>query len=77
MDLDRFVSMCRWKFPALSFLSLVGNECCPNLVIANGDDDEDDDYQRYRYAVLFKLPTLKFLDFTPVSGVAVVCSVRN
>lgn len=67
VDLDRFVSMCRWKFPALSFLSLVGNECCPNLNLVNDGDDEDDDYQRYRYAVIFKIPALKFLDFTPVS----------
>ena len=70
VDLDRFASMCRWKFPALTFLSLVGNDCCPNLTsLANtGDEDEEEEHQRYRYTVLSKMPTLKFLDFTPVSG---------
>lgn len=68
VDLDRFVSMCRWKFPSLTFLSLVGNACCPNLTTLNsGDEDDLDEYQRYRYAVLHKIPNLKFLDFTPVA----------
>ena len=60
--------MCRWKFPALSFLSLVGNECCPNLNVAVEGEDDEDDYQRYRYGVIFKIPKLKFLDFTSVTG---------
>merc|ERR1711990_148415 len=66
VDLDRFVSMCRWKFPQMSFLSLVGNDCCPNLLLA-GDEEDIDEYQRYRYIVVYKIPGLKFLDFTPVS----------
>jgi len=67
VDLERFVSMCRWKFPALSFLSLIGNACCPSLD-SRPDVDGDDDYQRYRHVIVFKIPGLKFLDFTPVTA---------
>lgn len=79
VDLDRFASMCRWKFPQLTFLSLVGNDCCPNLTsLANsGDEDEEEEYQRYRYTVLAKMPSLKFLDFTPVSETERTEAVRR
>ncbi|CDQ79696.1 unnamed protein product [Oncorhynchus mykiss] len=39
---------------------LLGNEACPNQLVSL--DKDEDDYQRYRYFVLHKLPTLKFLD---------------
>jgi len=66
-DLDRVVSLCRWKFPNLNFLSLLGNPCCPNLSMST-DEDDVDDYQRFRYFVIHKLPSLKFLDFTSVTA---------
>uniref|UniRef100_A0AAZ3P9P0 Leucine rich melanocyte differentiation associated n=1 Tax=Oncorhynchus tshawytscha TaxID=74940 RepID=A0AAZ3P9P0_ONCTS len=46
--------------PSLQYLSLLGNEACPNQLVSL--DKDEDDYQRYRYFVLHKLPTLKFLD---------------
>ncbi|XP_047207487.1 leucine-rich melanocyte differentiation-associated protein isoform X2 [Girardinichthys multiradiatus] len=46
--------------PSLEYLSLLGNEACPNQLVS--PDKDDDDYQRYRYFVLYKLPQLKFLD---------------
>uniref|UniRef100_A0A8C7QJL6 Leucine-rich melanocyte differentiation-associated protein n=1 Tax=Oncorhynchus mykiss TaxID=8022 RepID=A0A8C7QJL6_ONCMY len=46
--------------PSLQYLSLLGNEVCPNQLVSL--DKDEDDYQRYRYFVLHKLPTLKFLD---------------
>ncbi|KAJ8013814.1 hypothetical protein DPEC_G00033700 [Dallia pectoralis] len=46
--------------PSLQYLSLLGNEACPNQLVSQ--DKDEDDYQRYRYFVLHKLPTLKFLD---------------
>ncbi|XP_048060248.1 leucine-rich melanocyte differentiation-associated protein isoform X2 [Megalobrama amblycephala] len=46
--------------PALEYLSLLGNEACPNQLVSM--DKDEDDYQRYRYFVLHKLPNLKFLD---------------
>ncbi|KAM3863298.1 leucine-rich melanocyte differentiation-associated protein [Diretmus argenteus] len=51
--------------PALEYLSLLGNEACPNQLVS--PDKDEDDYQRYRYFVLHKLPHLKFLDTRKVS----------
>ncbi|XP_043112148.1 leucine-rich melanocyte differentiation-associated protein isoform X1 [Puntigrus tetrazona] len=45
---------------ALEYLSLLGNEACPNQLVSM--DKDEDDYQRYRYFVLHKLTKLKFLD---------------
>ncbi|XP_029963343.1 leucine-rich melanocyte differentiation-associated protein [Salarias fasciatus] len=51
--------------PSLHYLSLLGNEACPNQLVS--PDKDEDDYQRYRYFVLYKLPQLKFLDTRKVS----------
>uniref|UniRef100_A0A3B3V0N0 Leucine rich melanocyte differentiation associated n=1 Tax=Poecilia latipinna TaxID=48699 RepID=A0A3B3V0N0_9TELE len=45
--------------------NLLGNEACPNQLVSL--DKDDDDYQRYRYFVLYKLPQLKFLDSRKVT----------
>ncbi|KAM9365600.1 leucine-rich melanocyte differentiation-associated protein [Pholidichthys leucotaenia] len=51
--------------PSLEYLSLLGNEACPNQLVS--PDKDEDDYQRYRYFVLYKLPHLKFLDTRKVA----------
>ncbi|XP_075941694.1 leucine-rich melanocyte differentiation-associated protein isoform X1 [Anarhichas minor] len=51
--------------PSLVYLSLLGNEACPNQLVS--PDNDEDDYQRYRYFVLHKLPQLKFLDTRKVT----------
>ncbi|CAH2321698.1 leucine-rich repeat-containing C10orf11 homolog isoform X1 [Pelobates cultripes] len=51
--------------PALEYLSLLGNQACPNGLVSIEKDE--DDYQRYRYFVLYKLPNLKFLDASKVT----------
>ncbi|MFT7805457.1 leucine-rich repeat-containing protein C10orf11 homolog, partial [Arapaima gigas] len=51
--------------PSLQYLSLLGNEACPNQLVSVEKDE--DDYQRYRYFVLHKLHELKFLDSRRVS----------
>uniref|UniRef100_A0A4W6DFR8 Leucine-rich melanocyte differentiation-associated protein n=1 Tax=Lates calcarifer TaxID=8187 RepID=A0A4W6DFR8_LATCA len=51
--------------PSLEYLSLLGNEACPNQLVS--PDKDEDDYQRYRYFVLHKLPQLKFLDTRKVT----------
>eukprot|EP00795_Rhopilema_esculentum_P008661 gene8661-14677_t len=43
---------------------LLGNPACPNQLISMDKDDAD--YQRYRYYVIHRIPSLKFLDSTPV-----------
>ncbi|KAM4607825.1 leucine-rich melanocyte differentiation-associated protein [Polymixia lowei] len=56
--------------PALEYLSLLGNEACPNQLVS--PDKDEDDYQRYRYFVLHKLPHLKFLDTRKVAETEVM-----
>ncbi|XP_075466461.1 leucine-rich melanocyte differentiation-associated protein isoform X2 [Ascaphus truei] len=51
--------------PCLEYLSLLGNQACPNELVSMEKDE--DDYQRYRYFVLNKLPHLKFLDASKVT----------
>ncbi|GAB1298628.1 Leucine-rich melanocyte differentiation-associated protein [Apodemus speciosus] len=51
--------------PALEYLSLLGNVACPNELVNLEKDEED--YKRYRYFVLHKLPNLKFLDAQKVT----------
>lgn len=65
-DLERLVSMLHQCYPKLTFLSLLGNPACPDQ-ITNPEKDEDD-YQRYRYYVLHKLVSLRFLDSRPVNN---------
>ncbi|CAL8256014.1 unnamed protein product [Lota lota] len=52
--------------PGLRYLSLLGNEACPNQLVS--PDKDEDDYQRYRYFVLYKMPQLKFLDTRKVTS---------
>ncbi|NXN95387.1 LRMDA protein, partial [Rhinopomastus cyanomelas] len=52
--------------PSLQYLSLLGNMACPNELVCKEKDE--DDYQRYRYFVLYKLSNLKFLDTRKVTS---------
>lgn len=65
MDLDEVLDVLadKSRFPRLSYLSLLKNPCCPNE-FTGGDTD---DYQRYRYYVLWRLKGLKFLDSRQVT----------
>ncbi|WAQ97141.1 LRMDA-like protein [Mya arenaria] len=65
-DLDHLLEDIKVKFPRLKYLSLLGNSACPNQLSSMEKDEED--YQRYRYYVLYRLPTLKFLDSTQVTA---------
>eukprot|EP00770_Monocercomonoides_exilis_P000698 MONOS_689.1-p1 / transcript=MONOS_689.1 / gene=MONOS_689 / organism=Monocercomonoides_exilis_PA203 / gene_product=leucine-rich repeat-containing protein C10orf11 / transcript_product=leucine-rich repeat-containing protein C10orf11 / location=Mono_scaffold00011:192540-193487(+) / protein_length=241 / sequence_SO=supercontig / SO=protein_coding / is_pseudo=false len=49
--------------PNLKYLSLLKNPACPNRLMGK----DDDDYQRYRLYVLWRMPNLKFLDSGSVS----------
>ncbi|XP_019903154.1 leucine-rich melanocyte differentiation-associated protein isoform X2 [Esox lucius] len=59
-DIEVLLEHLAMTTPSLQYLSLLGNEACPNQLVSQ--DKDEDDYQRYRYFVLHKLPTLKFLD---------------
>lgn len=57
-DTEKFLLEIKRCYPRLTYLSLLGNEACPNELVLK----DEDDYKRYRYFVLFHLPGLKFLD---------------
>jgi len=45
-DLDRLLCILRTRLPALTYLSLLGNEACPDQLSSH--DKDEDDYRRYR-----------------------------
>lgn len=57
-SLPNFLRDAQEKFPKLSYLSMIGNPCCPSE-LTGGTESE---YAEYRGQVLAKLPLLKFLD---------------
>jgi hypothetical protein len=61
-DLDHLLRLIQTCLPSLSYLSLLGNEACPDQLSSRENDD--DDYRRYRLYVSYKLPQLRFLDST-------------
>ncbi|XP_060238093.1 leucine-rich melanocyte differentiation-associated protein isoform X4 [Meriones unguiculatus] len=64
-DLENLLDHLAKVTPALEYLSLLGNVACPNELVSLEKDEED--YKRYRYFVLHKLPNLKFLDAQKVT----------
>ncbi|CAH1992653.1 unnamed protein product [Acanthoscelides obtectus] len=67
LDIQSLLLKIRQNLPNLSYLSLLGNKACPNEL--SGEENDEEDYQRYRYYVLYHLPNLKFLDSTKVREV--------
>ncbi|XP_022919411.1 leucine-rich melanocyte differentiation-associated protein-like isoform X2 [Onthophagus taurus] len=63
-DIEGLLIKIRHNLPAINYLSLLGNKACPNQLSDISNDEED--YQRYRYHVLYHLPKLKFLDSSKV-----------
>ena len=47
-DTEQILTTLKEKCPNLHYLSLLGNQACPNELLGTGHDDED--YQRYRCA---------------------------
>ncbi|XP_069467637.1 leucine-rich melanocyte differentiation-associated protein-like [Ambystoma mexicanum] len=64
-DLEDLLQHLTEVTPNLKYLSLLGNQACPNELVSL--DKDEDDYQRYRYFVLHKLTHLKFLDTRQVT----------
>lgn len=63
IDLDVALNQINAAFPNITYLSMLFNPCVPNLYV---DDSAAEAYQRYRYAVISRLPKLEFLDSCPV-----------
>lgn len=66
-NLDLLLAKVAHNLPNLRYLSLLGNIACPNELSDREKDEQD--YQRYRYYVLYNLPRLQFLDSRPVTSV--------
>ena len=79
-DVYKLVDQLRHAYPMLTHLSLLGNEACPYRIISTGQTSTnnsdlstfaqnrlDEDYQRYRHLLIFRIPTLKFLDAREIS----------
>ncbi|CAF0784077.1 unnamed protein product [Rotaria sp. Silwood1] len=80
-DIYKLVDQLRHAYPMLAHLSLLGNEACPYQIIANNQTSSnntdfntfaqnrlDEEYQRYRHLLIFRIPTLKFLDASEISS---------
>lgn len=65
-DIESLLAQLGVMCPKLRYLSLLGNQACPHEMLGGEHDDED--YQRYRYYVLYKLPKLTFLDSRTVTA---------
>lgn len=79
-DIYKLVDQLRNSYPTLEHLSLLGNEACPYRITADAQASSDstdlnafaenrleEKYQRYRYFLIFRIPTLKFLDAKEVN----------
>ena len=79
-DLYKLVDQLRNAFPSLEYLSLFGNEACPYRIIAANESSTSNDpnifrqhrveeeYQRYRHFLIFRLPTLRFVDAKEINA---------
>lgn len=63
-DLKAFLDCLTKSCPNLKYLSMLKNPACPNYFVGK----DFDDYQRYRYYVLYRLKKLKFLDSSAVTA---------
>nr|ACO51576.1 C10orf11 [Aquarana catesbeiana] len=50
-ELDHFLDSLAVSAPSLEYLSLLGNQACPNELVSKEKDE--DDYQRYRFQVIW------------------------
>ena len=64
-DVEAFVDRVAVLFPSLEYLSMMRNPCCPAFFVIS--EEKQDDYRRHREFVLYKLPTLEYLDATEVT----------
>ncbi|KAL0206421.1 hypothetical protein P9112_001728 [Eukaryota sp. TZLM1-RC] len=62
-DLETLISSICASFPQLNYLSLLKNECCPDIFRGASEAD----YRRYRIYIIKRLPSLRFLDASPVT----------
>jgi len=64
VDINTIVDQLASLFPSLQYLSMLKNPACPDMYT---DDSQSEPYQRYRYYLIHRLPSLQFLDALPIS----------
>lgn len=62
-DIKSLMDQISRLFPNLTYLSLLRNPCTPDMYFS---EDEGEAYQRFRYYVIHRLPTLTMLDATEI-----------
>ena len=80
-DIYKLVDQLRQAYPQLTYLSLLGNEACPYRIIPTNSTSPtttdfspfaqqraEEDYQRYRHLLIFRIPTLRFLDAREITA---------
>lgn len=63
VNLSTFINKISDSVPNLKYLSMLGNEACPNFL--NGGSPKQ--YQDYRHFVISRLPNLLHLDSAPIT----------
>lgn len=63
-DLVELFDVLSKQTPALTYLSLLMNPCCPNVYFSDGEQAA---YRRYRLYTIYRLPQLQFLDSSEVT----------
>lgn len=79
-DIYQLVGQLRQAYPSLTHLSLLGNEACPYRIVPTNNTSSnktdlsafaqkrlEEEYQRYRHLLIFRIPTLRFLDASEIS----------
>jgi hypothetical protein len=63
IDLEETLSVLAARCPALQYLSLLRNPCCPHELSGKNEHE----YSRYRIYAKYRIPTLTTLDADPVT----------
>jgi Leucine-rich repeat (LRR) protein len=76
-DIYQLADHLRYAYPTLTYLSLLGNEVCPYGILSADQTSAglttfsqhrlDEEYRRYRHLLVYRIPTLKFLDSCEIS----------
>eukprot|EP00760_Papus_ankaliazontas_P029843 PhM_4_TR4492/c0_g1_i1/m.9083 len=64
IDIEAVLNTIAKRCPRLTYLSLLGNPCCTNELNGNAMAE----YSRLRLYIVYRVPTLKFLDAMPVTA---------
>lgn len=73
-NIFQLIERIRQAYPTLEHLSLLGNSACPCQIHSTDEISSTNIYaqnrleENYRHLVIYRIPTLKFLDSTEISA---------